>query len=720
MFRFIANLRLGRKLALLGGIAVFVCGTLLTLQVRQALGQLRTIDQELSGLEPLRGLLEVVRLTQQHRSLSSTVLGGKTESEPERTARQVDIDKAVQQFSAIVQRDIDDARVRDEWQRVTQDWRALASAVGARQITGADSVARHGALIASQIELHDRVTDHYALTLHPEPAGYFVVIATLQQMPRLTELMGQARARGALMLATQQATPESKAALAGLAVRVAVQLREMRLTMDKAFDASPMAKQALGQAVDDAAKQAQAVLDLARKEIIDASTLSYSAVEYVRATTAAIDKAYEVIEASRQALKAELETSRAELRTQQALLLAGIVTMMVVGLWLGVAIARSITGPAAAARDAARRIAEGDLMGKVPAGGRDEMGELLNAMRQMQENLVKVVSDVRANSESVATASAQIAQGNQDLSQRTEEQASALEQTAATMEQLGTTVRQNADNAQQANQLAQAASGVAAKGGEVVGQVVETMKGISESSKKIADIIGTIDGIAFQTNILALNAAVEAARAGEQGRGFAVVASEVRSLAQRSAEAAKEIKSLIGASVDRVEQGTALVDQAGQTMGEVVTSIRRVSDIVAEISSASVQQSSGVSQVGEAVGQMDQVTQQNAELVEESAAAAESLKTQAGALVQVVSVFKLAQGAQAHAAPIATAPAAAAQDWSGAERRSTARAKNVTRPAFGKKMAATHTSGESKPTDAGLLAEPGSQRTGTDDEWAKF
>jgi len=306
------------------------------------------------------------------------------------------------------------------------------------------------------------------------------------------------------------------------------------------------------------------------------------------------------------------------------------------------AVARSITRPVQEALQAAGRIAQGDLSGELGVSSRDETGQLLEAMRAMQASLVKVVGQVRGNAESVATASAQIAQGNQDLSQRTEEQASALEETAASMEQLGSTVKQNADNAKQANQLALGASTVAIKGGEVVGRVVDTMKSINDSSKKIADIISVIDGIAFQTNILALNAAVEAARAGEQGRGFAVVAGEVRNLAQRSAEAAKEIKSLITTSVERVEHGTALVDQAGMTMSEIVNSIKRVTDIMGEISEASTEQSAGVAQVGEAVSQMDQATQQNAALVEESAAAAESLKGQAQQLVQAVVVFKLA------------------------------------------------------------------------------
>ncbi len=292
------------------------------------------------------------------------------------------------------------------------------------------------------------------------------------------------------------------------------------------------------------------------------------------------------------------------------------------------------------AANVAREIAAGNLAVEVKVAPGDK-DSLLAAMGAMRDGLAQVVARVRQGSDSVATASAQIATGNHDLSGRTEEQASALEQTAASMEQLGSTVAHNADNARQANQLAQCASTVAEQGGDVVAQVVTTMRDINTASKKIADIISVIDSIAFQTNILALNAAVEAARAGEQGRGFAVVASEVRSLAGRSAAAAKEIKTLITDSVERVEQGSMLVDKAGNTMHEVVTSIRRVTDIMSEIAAASIEQSSGVAQVGEAVTQMDQTTQQNAALVEEMAAAASSLQHQAQDLVQSVNVFKL-------------------------------------------------------------------------------
>jgi methyl-accepting chemotaxis protein len=355
--------------------------------------------------------------------------------------------------------------------------------------------------------------------------------------------------------------------------------------------------------------------------------------------------------------------------------------------------------------------------------GTDEIGQLVSGLEKMRQELAKVVSSVRQNSDSVATASAQIAQGNQDLSSRTEQQASSLQQTAASMEQLGSTVTQNADNARQANQLAQGASAVAARGGDVVAQVVDTMKGINDSSKKIADIISVIDGIAFQTNILALNAAVEAARAGEQGRGFAVVAGEVRSLAQRSAEAAREIKSLITTSVERVEQGTSLVDQAGSTMQEIVTSIRRVSDIIGEISAASTEQSTGVAQVGQAVSQMDEATQQNAALVEQSAAAAESLRHQAQQLVQAVSVFKLGAGANSHASRAETMRPHE-NTFGGAERRAGSRALARGASASGKLGVSTSTSAgtpfEPKAAPAALSAQPPKQASSGSDDWETF
>ena len=375
---------------------------------------------------------------------------------------------------------------------------------------------------------------------------------------------------------------------------------------------------------------------------------------------------------------------------------------------------RSIVQPLHQATALAGRIAEGDLSQRETITRADEFGELLHSLYAMSDSLGRMVFQVRQSTDSIATASAEIAAGNHDLSARTEQTSSNLQETAAAMEQFTSTIQQSASSAQQASSLAAGASGVAQRGGEVVTQVVSTMEAIQHSSQKISDIIGVIDGIAFQTNILALNAAVEAARAGEQGRGFAVVASEVRSLAGRSAEAAREIKSLITESVNRVEAGSALVDQAGTTMQEVVGSIRRVTDIVGEISAASSEQSAGVTQVGEAVTQMDQVTQQNAALVEEMAAAASSLRSQAADLVNTVAVFKLgAHGSNISmrpAAPQAAAAAAAAPAPRPALRTAAPAAQRAVAPAKAKTMAALPTSPPK--------AAPAS--AGKDDEWESF
>ncbi|MFZ5550863.1 MAG: methyl-accepting chemotaxis protein [Pseudomonadota bacterium] len=359
---------------------------------------------------------------------------------------------------------------------------------------------------------------------------------------------------------------------------------------------------------------------------------------------ALLKTADEYVANSKAIAHAEVEAAQAEYVHQRNIFMGLSALALCVSVALGVFITRQLVAALGAEpadlSEAARRVAQGDL-GPVRDAEVAPAGSVLASMGTMRGQLVSLIGQVRESADSIATASAQIAQGANDLSARTEEQASALEQTAASMDELSSTVRQNAENALQANQLAQGASAVAAKGGSVVGEVVETMREINDSSSRIVDIIGVIDGIAFQTNILALNAAVEAARAGEQGRGFAIVAGEVRSLAQRSASAAKEIKQLIGDSVARVERGSALVDQAGTTMTEVVGAIHQVSSIVSEISVASREQSSGVTQVGEAVTQMDQATQRNAALVEESAAAADSLQSQGRRLVAAVSAFKL-------------------------------------------------------------------------------
>jgi methyl-accepting chemotaxis protein len=427
------------------------------------------------------------------------------------------------------------------------------------------------------------------------------------------------------------------------------------------------------------------------------------------------------MEASSQQAAALALQSHERARNAMILTVLELVIAVLLGLAMGryalASLRRQLGADASEVADVSNAMADGDLTVAIRSDALPP-GSVMAATARMQRSLVETVSRVRSISQGLSTGIDEIATGNIDLSQRTEQQASALERTAATMDQLGNTVRHNADSAREANQLAQGAATVAQQGGAVVGQVVDTMKGINDSSKRIADIIGVIDGIAFQTNILALNAAVESARAGEQGRGFAVVAAEVRMLAQRSADAAREIKALIHASVEQVDQGTRLVDQAGATMHDIVDAIERVTRIMGEISGASAQQSAGVAQVGQAVSELDRATQQNAALAEESAAAAESLRNQARQLIDAVSVFKLAGGAQAAMLPLTLpvpprvkpaavlpkTPAAAAPRPAAAagkpavERRGPNRATNVVRPVFDKPVAAATSTAADDPT----------------------
>ncbi|MFN3752081.1 MAG: methyl-accepting chemotaxis protein [Thiobacillus sp.] len=388
---------------------------------------------------------------------------------------------------------------------------------------------------------------------------------------------------------------------------------------------------------------------LSAHDFQQASELQALMVEAYPPVRTAVEK---LIQFQLDAAKRQFEESQSRYAMVRNLSLVVIVVGLLLAALVGYFTIRAITGSLQKAVRVAEAVAAGDLTQRIEVTSKDEIGQLMQSLKEMNEALVRVVGQVRAGVDTVATASSQIASGNLDLSSRTEEQASSLEETASSMEELTSTVKQNAENARQANQLVNATADVAAKGGDVVGQVVTTMASIKDSSRKIADIIGVIDGIAFQTNILALNAAVEAARAGEQGRGFAVVAAEVRNLAQRSAGAAKEIKALIEDSVAKVDAGGHLVDEAGHTMEEIVTSVKRVTDIMSEIAAASQEQSLGIEQVNQAISQMDDVTQQNAALVEEAAAAAESLQDQAAKLAEAVSVFRLEAGVvQAPARP---------------------------------------------------------------------
>lgn len=638
------SLTLFRKFLLLGLLAALAVTVPAALYWRAAAKEVEFTHTEAAGTPAMRSLYTAIRVTQEHRGLSAGALAGNAQARQARPAKAQEVDQAMQAVAAVLADAEGAETLRARWQELATRWQQLASDLSAGTPSGAESFRRHTAIVTAQRSVLDGALSAYGWSLDPEAPTYFTMLATAGDGVLLTERLGQLRAIGTRMLTQQTLSIDDRRQTGALVALAADSLERVRNSLHKAMAADPTFAAQLAAPLANLDKGIGEALELAKAELELADQASYDPNAFFAAMTVAIKQQFAVNQIGTDlidtALRARATAVQRTVIVSLGLCLLLALTYTAFAWWM----ARNTTAGLHSAHRAAQAITDGDLTFSVPRTGRDEVGQLLDALRAMQERLAHIVAGVRGNAESVATASAQIAQGNNDLSGRTEQQASALQQTAASMEQLGGTVAHNAGNARQADQLARSAAEVASQGGEVVGRVVDTMKGINDSSKKIADIISVIDGIAFQTNILALNAAVEAARAGEQGRGFAVVASEVRSLAQRSANAAKEIKGLISDSVERVEQGTTLVDQAGSTMDEVVTAIRRVSDIVGEISTASVEQSSGVAQIGEAVQQMDQTTQQNAALVEESAAAAESLKNQAQALVDAVAVFRTARG----------------------------------------------------------------------------
>ena len=640
------RLNLIQKFLILGLISTLMALLPSVLYFSRSLSEVQDAQKEASVARAVVLLDKVVQLTQTHRGLSVGALNGNEALAARRPGMRDKVEQASTAFDAEIKAAHASLKMLQDWAELQQRWTALEKDVSAGQIKAADSTRQHTQLVTGLLTLNEEILAEFGLSLDPDIDTYFLIQASLVNLPWLAENLGIMRAQGAGFLTQGNLPPEGRASLQGLNKRALELKSEMARNLARAAVTNrDIQSQLMGPAKDKEAQVLQA-LALADAQLISAQDITYAAPAYFDAFTRTIDGLYEFNALAMQNLTQSLQSRVTRLHTNQLLVALSLLGGIAVALTLTMAFARSITGPVHEAVAVAQAVAQGDLAVDVPVRGNNELGQLMQALLAMRDHLSQVVQQVRRGSEGVATASAEIASGNHDLSARTESQASALEQTAASMEELSATVNQNADNARQANQLAVNASTVAVKGGAVVAQVVDTMRGINEASGKISDIISVIDGIAFQTNILALNAAVEAARAGEQGRGFAVVASEVRSLAGRSADAAKEIKILIDTSVARVAHGTSLVDQAGSTMADVVASIKRVTDIMAEISAASTEQSLGVSQVGEAVTQMDQATQQNAALVEQMAAAASSLKAQAQELVQTVAVFTLGEGAR--------------------------------------------------------------------------
>lgn len=638
------RLFLWQKFVLLSILGVLLLAAPLVLYINESQKVIDSATLDAKGIAPIRAVLKVVLFAQQHRGLSAMVLAGNDAVEPQRAAKQKEVDDAFVAAASTIGNIADNtgnATVVNLLRESKDAWTPLAGKVAQRSLPGPQSFAQHTALITQLLKINELLIDHFKLHLDSGSDSYYLIDAALIQSPMLMETLGRMRARGSAILTSKSLPPDDRALLMSMLERIGERYESVNNALQKAIAANPPLKAKLGEPLQASLSAGSQLIQLTQQQIVNADELAYPGPNYFAKVTDTIGAQVRLYDAAIGELETILHARRAELTYTENMLIGAILMLALLTGLAGYFISRSITVPLAEAVSVAKRVAAGDLTAQIDASSSNELGQLLQALKHMNDSLLHVVAEVRSGTDAIATASGQITAGNVDLSSRTEQQASSLEETASSMEEITGTVRQNADNARQANQLASSATEVAAKGGTMVMQVVATMGSINESSKRIADIIGVIDGITFQTNILALNAAVEAARAGEQGRGFAVVASEVRSLAQRSATAAREIKELISDSVEKVDAGARLVDQTGATMGEIVGSIKRVSDIIGEISAASDEQASGIEQINLAIGQMDHVTQQNAALVEEAAAAAESLKVRASNLAQTVSVFKI-------------------------------------------------------------------------------
>ena len=642
MQKFVGNLRLWQKFALIGLIAMCALVPPFWLVAKTHLGELAAARSELSGVAPAGAVLDLIRATQLHRGTSARWLAGDESLKRSRADKRTEVDEAVEKARSALAA-MSDSALGAKLESARTSWASLAAAVDTRAVDNAQNLARHSALIGELLAVLEGITDNSGLILDPEAASYHIVSSGLVTLPRLAETLGQARARGATVLAGAEIHADERLAIGSLIGTAREQLATTRNELEKSIAADESLGKRLSPPLAAAVEAAQSALKQAG-QIAAANGTPPNPRTYFEAMTKAVDAQYALAGAALELLNDLLSRRVAEKRNELVLVSAVVAGLAALALGVIVLVTRSISRSVRTAVGAAEALAGGDLAYTIEASSRDEFGQLLSALRESMTRLGQVVGGIKQASDSVSTAAVQIAQGNLDLSDRTEQQASNLQQTAASMDELNATVRNNADTARQAAEMAHGASAVAIEGGQAVSRVVQTMDEITGNSKRIADIIGVINTIAFQTNILALNAAVEAARAGEQGRGFAVVAGEVRNLASRTSDAAKEIRSLIEASVAKVEIGSRQVGEAGQTMGSIVDQVNRVTQMIAAISSASSEQTAGIGQVNDAVNQLDRMTQQNAALVEESAAAAESLKQQAAQLVGAVSSFRTRQG----------------------------------------------------------------------------
>ena len=689
---FMNQIKVSSRISLIAAVSVVMTLVPMYFLFKSEQAALDTAKAELHGVQPVRDLNKIMSLTQQHRGLSAIVLSGQNVSKTKRPVEadnveketskksrrstdkakadkregvettpetappvaeknnaaiaqrkqiQTSLDKAHAEFTALLEQKELPITLA-EWNKFKTDWVNLRDKLSSEKITPADSFSAHSSLVAHIQKISSLILDETTLSLDPVADTYHLIIAASDVLP-VTESLARTRGIGSAALAAGSVDERNHVTLLMLHGQTSQGLERVTTDFEKAFADNALVKARMSEKFKGMVSSSQGAADITQKRVLDSSKLDFPASEFFALLTKSINDQYsiadEAMEVVGDLLNERVSAQRNFLWTISLVLLGLALVCGCLVVMAARSITRQLGGEPGDVVKLVGTIAQGDLTSTVNLQNVDK-GSIVYAVSNMQDSLQKIVAEVRSGADHVVNASGQIAAGNMDLSERTERQASALEETSSSMEQLLATVRQNADNARQANGLANDASEVVSRGGQQVEQVVNTMTAINTSARKIVDIIGVIDGIAFQTNILALNAAVEAARAGEQGRGFAVVATEVRNLAQRSAIAAKEIKSLIGDSISKVEEGTRQADATGATMQEVVTSVKRVTDIMGEVTASSLEQSSGIEQVNQAINQMDQMTQQNAALVEEAAAAAGSLKDQSTKLQNVVSMFR--------------------------------------------------------------------------------
>jgi methyl-accepting chemotaxis protein len=698
--KLLTRLRFSLKLVLMGLVLWMPALFLITVFVGQHGRDRAAAEREEVGVEYLTPLRRVLQHLAEHRGIVHAVLMGEAGLAQQIPAKQAAIAQDIEALEALESRYGQELRSAESWRRVKTAWDDLKPQ--ALTLEPEDSFASHTAMLVDVLDFMAYIADTSGLLLDPEREGAELVDLAVIELPIVAEHLSALQERATGIATHGDLTSGLKTELIGQLALV----EEALATIDGPETGLPGPLATIRDELLTKAKRFTEMVDAGLIQVAEGAPIAVEATQVSAAGDEAIAAAFKLADTATASLDDILSERVRHLSQDQYVPLIPAFCLMLAGLAVGIAVTRNVESSVEAAAAVASAIAHGDLSSTITVSGRDEGAWLLHELETMQGKLTEVTIEVRRTAAAVYSGAHQIVQGNTDLSTRTEEQASSLEETASSMEQFTGTVRQNADNAREANQLSVGAQEQAERGGAVVNAAIAAMAESNAAAKRIADIIGVIDEIAFQTNLLALNAAVEAARAGEQGRGFAVVAAEVRNLAQRSAGAAKEIKHLIEDSLRKVEDGSRLVDQSGAALGEIVGSVKKVSGIIAEIAAASLEQASGIEQVNRAIAQMDQATQQNAALVEQAAAASESLEEQANHLTEIMEFFKIRQSAAD------TAPRRVAHPSPAPERRAVGRPWSATRRP---QMTSPEAKPATRPT-AKRIAAGG----GDGEEWEEF